>query len=135
MDPAGGWRAGPTERMRRAGVGFSPSSPQFSPRRIQTDFHPEKELNRGDSCEAPAGNSISLGIICSLRKLFSRATAGSGFLSSPPALLPLLLISSGDTMPTKSSVSSLRNWIQVKRISQPWFSSHSSSSRLHRRLI
>lgn len=51
MDPAGGWRAGPTERMWRAGVRFSPSSRQLSSRRIRTD--PEKELNRGDACEAP----------------------------------------------------------------------------------
>lgn len=53
MDPAGGWRAGPTEKMWRAGVRFSPSSPQFSSRRIHTDFHPEKELNRGDSRKVP----------------------------------------------------------------------------------
>lgn len=52
MDPAGGWHAGPTERMWRAGLRFSPSL-QFSSRRIHTDFHPEKELNRDDSCKAP----------------------------------------------------------------------------------
>lgn len=38
-------------------------------------------------------------------------------------------------MPKNSKASSLRNWIHVKRITQPWFSSHSSSSRLHRELI
>lgn len=52
MDPAGGWRAGPTERMWRAGLRFSPSSLQFWSRRVHTDFPPEKELNRGD-CKAP----------------------------------------------------------------------------------
>lgn len=70
-----------------------------------------------------------------LCRTFSQLTCRSGFLFSLPALLPLMLMSRGDTMPRKYKVSSLRNWIHVKSISQPWFSSHSSSSRLHRQLI
>lgn len=61
--------------------------------------------------------------------------AGSVFLRSPPALLPPLMTSRGDWMPRKSRASSLRNWIHVKRTTQPWFSSHSSSRRRHRELI
>lgn len=52
-------------------------------------------------------------------------TAVSVFLRSQTALLPPLTTSKGDWMPRKSTASSLRNWIHVKRISLPWFSSHS----------
>lgn len=59
----------------------------------------------------------------------------SVFLRSMAILLPPLMTSRGDWMPRKSRASSLRNWTHVKRITQPWFSSHSSSSRLHKELI
>lgn len=150
MDPTEGRRVGPAGTTKTAGVPACPSSPQASSQRVHKDIHTEEALKKVINIKKKKKSSVTR---CETKqetflvaisahnenkmssRIFSQLTCRSGFLCSLPALLPLMLKSRGDTMPTKSKVSSLRNWIHVKSISQPWFSSHSSSSRLHRQLI